>query len=162
MIFEDFEYPVAAETVQVIWLPEIMYESSCCRIQPVQSLFGPYPDLPETVLKKSVYEIIAETGGIAFVRLIQGDVAAVIFVETGLRTEPNQPPPVLENAIDGALRKAVLNGEMLKPYVGLRKHARREVQEQEQERNEIWQSMLRPNTRSLHAIRMHNSHARSL
>jgi hypothetical protein len=83
----------------------------CFPVQPVQSIPGPYPQIPGMILINTLDIIIAKA--ITVSRVIPADhyFMAVVPVQSVAGADPDKPPAVLENGFNGAVGQPLLAGE---------------------------------------------------
>jgi hypothetical protein len=71
------------------------------------------PDIAVPVLDERGDEIVGEGTFIAFDVFVNGEIIAVVFIETVAGTQPHEPPAVLQDAGDVGLGKTGFRTDML-------------------------------------------------
>jgi len=87
------------------------------RIEPVQpSLESPDPDHPGTILHEALQLVVGEAPRVSRDVPEDGETIAVPSVQAVFRGEPEEPAPILESALDDALREPLRQGELLERH----------------------------------------------
>lgn len=95
---------------EAVFFPVVAVESSAS---------GAYPDLPLSVFGDVGDEVIGDAEGVAGVVAVDGDLVAIVFVESVAGTEPHEATAVLQDAEDIILREPGVDIQMLELQIWL-------------------------------------------
>jgi hypothetical protein len=111
-----------AKAARIMGILVVMDEGTGCPVKSVKTISRSNPQFSLAILENRPHEIIGQCGRIVRIMLVHGKLVSIEFVEPILCTKPHKPALVLEDNVDSALGKTVLQGNSLKTNVLAQRH----------------------------------------